>query len=637
MTIKFGLFCCFFLVCQPHGASGQISITAELMKYDSMPIKWDKPGKIQSELNEGLNNMREHQFEIAIVNFLNVLALDSMVLEARYYKAMALKNNAQLPEAEFELRKLLLLYPSSYLANIERGKVLHLLRRLLNATNMFQLAKKIKPSLPMSSYQQGLLKMTIQDTSAAASFFNESLRCDPNFSPAKVRLALISLYDNHGPAASRLVNEVLANEPKNVDALYLRAFINVKNKPEKALVDLESILTIVRNHIEARVLKGVIKTNQGDYNSAFVQFQKLLKETSIDQAIFRGHRSIFDQAFDLQSLGYHMLSNMYGLPDADLEWVKKAYCLLVVGQYDQSIRTIKKVAGCDDYSFCLFLQGIASEHKGDHKKALKLYEKCSQIDAGIWEVHKKIAIYYTSINKWSEAEIEFSKGIELSSQATSLIKLRGVARFHKTDYSGAQNDFEAFLQTDSTDFETMKNLQQVYLKQKKFKLAIKNYVRADGWGVSESAKVSELSDLMLLDGDTLLVINLLDKFFNKTFAKFASDKKFTILLAQKDTALLKEHLSKFELFVKQNPHVFTIENTFLIKAAAYTNLGDFDSAKQYFNKSEKSNLYNAWFYLYRAKMLFRIGEKSRATQDARLAFELGSDEVRSYLRFLNVK
>ncbi|MBI1768130.1 MAG: tetratricopeptide repeat protein [Bacteroidetes bacterium] len=497
-------------------------------------------------------------------------------------------------------------------------------------------AKAIRSLSPIPLYRLGALSIGVNNGDQARKFFLECLKIEPNFALAKVKLALLDMQID-SKNSIRMLTEVIEKDPRNKEALFYRYILKQSSDATSALDDLNALIALSPIDYRLRVMRGLMLVKQKDYSLAFSDLKKALQATTINQDVFRGHQSALDQTIDIQAAGYYLIAHMYGLQDADIERIKKAYCLLLVNDYEGAINTVHEVRGYKSNAFCFFLIGIAQEHRGNHQSALSSYQSALKLDPQIWEAHKKVAIYNTSVGKWREAEQEFSAAIALNQDFNSLYKLRGVARFLSEDYQGADQDFTHFLKIDSLDEEAIRGRAEALVKLGKIDQAISEYFK-----VYDTARMNQFNfeglektvDLMARKGDTLSAIKLLHRFFINTLHRPANDLKFALLLNQQNIQLLKIHLEGFETFVVRHPEVYKPQETYIIKAASYSRLGDFDLAESYFKKAIDFNPYNGWIHIYRGRMYLKMGRKKEAIREWKKSEALGVNEAKEELKKL---
>ena len=67
------------------------SSTNRLQEYENITVEWKMDGPTQVQFNEGLNNLFENNPSLAEVNFSSVIAKDSLLWQAYYYRGICYK------------------------------------------------------------------------------------------------------------------------------------------------------------------------------------------------------------------------------------------------------------------------------------------------------------------------------------------------------------------------------------------------------------------------------------------------------------------------------------------------------------------------------------------------------------------
>jgi hypothetical protein len=60
--------------------------TSRFWQYEDIPIIWNMKGKLQADINEGLNALIEGNANVAEYNFSNALKVDSTLWQVYYYR-----------------------------------------------------------------------------------------------------------------------------------------------------------------------------------------------------------------------------------------------------------------------------------------------------------------------------------------------------------------------------------------------------------------------------------------------------------------------------------------------------------------------------------------------------------------------
>lgn len=81
------------------------------------------------------------------------------------------------------------------------------------------------PANPDAYYFIGLISLSLSDTSGAEVALTEGVRLAPMSRRLKLLLALVWVKSGNYDEAEKLINEVTALRPKDLDALYLQGLI----------------------------------------------------------------------------------------------------------------------------------------------------------------------------------------------------------------------------------------------------------------------------------------------------------------------------------------------------------------------------------------------------------------------------
>jgi len=116
----------------------------------------------------------------------------------------------------------------------------------------------------------------------------EIARDDPSFLPARLQLAELALAQQKYDDADRVVSSILKDRPKEPQALTLQARISLaRQKPQKAVQDLENAQRLEPNLPALHYWKGVAYRQQGNLDLAENSFQRALSldEHSVEAQI----------------------------------------------------------------------------------------------------------------------------------------------------------------------------------------------------------------------------------------------------------------------------------------------------------------------------------------------------------------
>ncbi len=217
-------------------------------------------------------------------------------------RAKAYRNKGDNVSAAIELRNLLPAQPKNPEVYFLTGIVLADLGELVNAENALRRARQLgQPAaevrpvlgrvlLELEKYSEALGELKSdresdrsvmaelalmrgrayaglgQITEARTQFF---LAANDRPALAKVGLARVAMADNDRPGAERLIEEILAKEPKNAEALLLRAdILRSQNKSDEAVAVYKQLITFEPRNPRALLNLAVVMLDRGQIEAA---------------------------------------------------------------------------------------------------------------------------------------------------------------------------------------------------------------------------------------------------------------------------------------------------------------------------------------------------------------------------------
>jgi tetratricopeptide (TPR) repeat protein len=604
--------------------------SGSLWDYEDVPITWNMEGSIQMHLNDGINLLKESKISAATGSFSEAISRDQALWVAYYYRGVCYKLMEQFAEAEKDLLTVTRLSKNQPEALLELGKLAQLSSQYDKAEDYFNSVRKSSPKKAAQALMLlGDLELARGNLTAAQKKFSDCLVADPSYLSARVRLGVIEILLKGDPKAGiKFFNEVLAKDSLHREALFYRALVNTKDQPRKSLTDLNILINHHPFNFNYRLYRGYILSELQDFENAFVDFQKVLQANPVDERGFRGQQTPLDKLIDIKYAGYYLLSTLYGLPDEAIERVKKAYCLFLIGKFEEGNNTLTGIRGYKNSSLCLFLLGLGHEHSGLHEAAMKYYDAALALDNEIQDAHTKRGIYYTNLSMWGKAESDFSEAIRINPKATQVYKLRGVARYYLGYYNQAITDFNIFLQEDSLDSDALKSRAFSYLKLHQYKESAEDFLKC-GTCTPDFKSFLEILKPILQQGDTTSVLSLLEKFSVNNSSVTVLLYKVNLLIETKRykeaQALLESNLS----FASQQP-ADQYSGFLTALGVACFKQNDLERAEKLFSKAIEQ-FYNA--RAYRERGLVYLAQKKvwHAKNDFKKAADMGDAEARKLL------
>ncbi len=270
------------------------------------------------------------------------------------------------------------------------------------------------------------------------------------FHDARIKLALIDLSAKKNEEEGvRRLNKVLEYDSLQKSALLFRSLLNSKRNKKQSVRDLTNLILVSPNNMMAYYFRGLMSTELGDYDLAFVDFRKVIKANSTSDNNFEGQQTWLDKKIDLQNAGHYTVTRIYGLPEDDGAKHCQAYCHILIGEYDKSITQITRTSNPKKEPLCMYLLAVSYEHKGEHDKAYQFYNLALQLDNDIADAHKKRAIYEQELKQWDRSIQDLTEVLRLTPDAYVIYKIRGTSYFYLDRFTNAISDYSKYLEPDS--------------------------------------------------------------------------------------------------------------------------------------------------------------------------------------------
>lgn len=427
----------------------------EFLSNEVIEVEWTMSGVVQADLNEGINLFDEGDFGAAIGNLTTAIELDSNKLWAGYYyRGLCHKMLREWSSAEADLNKALQIKGQNPSILLELGKINALQKIEDKAERYFKEYTALFPNDARGPYLTACLKIKAGDFQGAKRHLKKSIDTNEKFPEAYAKLAVVEMWLKQNPKAGmKYLDQSLAIDSMNQQALLIRSILSAERNPQKSIADLSKLIRVSPGNLEFRSMRGFLLTDQGDYEKAFSDLHHVIQEIQRNPNEFKGKQTSLDRMIDVQYAGYYAIIHIYGMPDELATAVKRGFCQLVTGRYDEAIKSFETVVQRDTTAVSAFMSAVAHEHSGSHVKALKYYGVALDRDNEIFDAHKKRGVYRTELKQWDEAIRDFNEMLRIDKTSLVAYKFRGISFYHKGDFELAKNDFSRYLTKDSTDKE----------------------------------------------------------------------------------------------------------------------------------------------------------------------------------------
>lgn len=225
-----------------------------------------------------------------------------------------------------------------------------------------------------------------------------------------------------------LCNQVIALEPKNLDALFLRGL--AKNDSDDfygAIVDYSKIL----------VVEADPDTYYNRGNSRYA-----LKD-------FQGAKEDFEKAYEMDN---NFIDALYSMGCAQYD----------LGDFEEAIKTFGKVSLADPTDTkAIYRRADCFNALKQYRNALNNYTLAVNIDRNSLAYYNR-GVFLMHIKYYKDALNDFEKSIRRDNTNTGAYFFRGTAQLFLGEFLKAVDDYNTTLKFDSLDFDAMLGIAITY-------------------------------------------------------------------------------------------------------------------------------------------------------------------------------
>jgi tetratricopeptide (TPR) repeat protein len=421
-------------------------------------FEWNMPGKVQVSLNEGINYLKEGNLNLAITNFDEVIKIDPFSSIAFYYRGICKKNLFQFEEAKGDLLHSMKLDPKQAATYIELGELYHIQNDFIKAADEYEKAIELNPQQVEAYYNLGGLALAKGDLRKGVRHYQKCNEIDPKFPQAYMMQGIVKFLAHKKDVASiTLFDKAIKADSTYALSYFWRGLAHISlERPDECLKNWNSLIRLDPENPLYILMRGCLYIELGDFDNAFNDLRKAIRARAVDDEKFKAGQTILDKRIDLQYAANYLITNGYGLDEKSFGFLKKGFCLLLAGKHNSAIVEIRKSEQIEPSATVYFLEGLAYEHANNHKLALQYYDKALTLDNDIFDAHKKRSVYRIELKDWKGANIDFVHMFRLQPKSPVVYRLRGFSRSLEGNYSGAIDDLNKFIETDSSDYEAIR-------------------------------------------------------------------------------------------------------------------------------------------------------------------------------------
>ena len=374
----------------------------------------DKPEKLVASAQ---GHMDRQDYKSAIIELKNALKAKPDYAEARYLLGVSLFKVNDLVSAEKELRKAQELnYPAERAAPA-LGDVLLSEGKASELVSEFSATKLSEPQAHAQlSVQLGNAQLALGQRDRAQESFTSALESQPDSAGARVGQARVLAMRGKLQEAERVVDEVLAATPHQVDAISLKSNLAfAQGRPDEGLEQLRQLVQLTPDSIDNRFSLAVALLRRGNRDAEVAQQIDAMKKIAA-----RDPRTLYLQSALELNKG---------------NWTAARDHALNVLKTQPSFLPALAVAGAASLQLRSYNQ--AQEHL---HKALELAPKQLLI-------RKLLAVAYTRGGDINRASRTIEDGLKQAPDDGALLSLAGEVALAKGDLDAAAEYYERAVKT----------------------------------------------------------------------------------------------------------------------------------------------------------------------------------------------
>lgn len=607
--------------------------TRKHWEYEDIPVNWQMEGKLQAELNEGVNSLFENEPAVAEASFTKVLEMDEKIWQAYYYRAACRKQQHEFGSALWDLKQAIKFHGDFYQAYIELAKVYFLLNQSADGEVAISKAIRLDKSKAIGYYIKGDLELKMANFNGAISTYKTCLKVDSLFHDARIKLALLRMGKkmdvNTGLPE---LNQVLKYDSLQKTALLFRGIFLFESDKSQSIHDLTSLISVSPNNVMAYYLRGVQFTAMKKYDEAFSDFQRVIKATSTSDNNFKGQQTWVDKKIDIQNVGTYTVSRVYGLDERDAARIKQSYCQIITGDYTDAIAALNEMPDPNSEPLSVYLKAVAYEHKGEHDMAYTYYNIALKLDNEIADAHKKRGIYLQEVKQWRHSITDLTEVIRLDPGSISTYRIRGISYYHNSQFDKALSDYNTYLAYDSTDKEVLGLRGMAYFKLGQNLNAYVDFARSGNFNAISFVDLDMLIDGILLKGDTTQALHYISAFTDSApFFTEAYADKFRIDMAHGKWTDIERDIAHVMRNMRMDANPIDQSYLVTLQGMIYARYKHDKDAMKTFDEAIAMDKNNALAFRQRGKLWMGQGKNLKAEEDLKRAIALGDKEATQLL------
>ena len=308
------------------------------------------------------------------------------------------------------------------------------------------------------------------DMEGALAAAEAALAVAPDHLPSKLRKAELlvdSGYRNDEEAkvaqGRNIVTEVLAKEPSNPEALFVRAKIEVaEEKLDEAIVTLRACLDGRPDWAQAHFILGSALVLTEDYQGARSEVAKALE---LDAGLLDGRRLLAAVHSHLGEYEYAIEQGAMYLrerPDHVKTRILVAQSLMRLGRREEATQILMTLPDDKRNAEALYAIAKLQMTEKNYEEARELLLQANEQVPGHYEILKTLLGADTQLDRFDESRIRINQAVEADPENSQLVLLRANTEMVSGDLNAAERSYQLASDLDPENLEAYQQLAHFY-------------------------------------------------------------------------------------------------------------------------------------------------------------------------------
>jgi hypothetical protein len=435
-----------------------------IIEYQNPKIVWDMQPSVQRDLNHAISLLDEKNPESALQLLKSVSSRGDSHWAISYYQGVSCNQLNKSDSAAYYFEKSIEINPTVPEVYLEYGKSLLFIRKrkqnvknsLESARNQFKKAIEIDPNHITANLYLAGIELVFNNKKKVDTHLDKIESLEPkNYQALFVRAIILNQSDKNENLVSELLDQALTQKPDFVPALLVRISLYGKLKqPLRILEDLSTLIKLSPYNKTLLYLRGSLLIELKNYDQAYIDFKKILTDDTfqIEENSFDGNKSDRDRQIDWQECVEYQIRTISILPESEQEHIKKLICLAIVGQHKLAVTNFDERLQNESVNLML-VKALIYEQIEKHENAFELYNRCIAKDNSVYLAYKKRSIYLAELKDFAGAHNDIDQLEILKPYNPVSYKLRAAFYFTQNKLEESEKSYTKFLDRDSTSYD----------------------------------------------------------------------------------------------------------------------------------------------------------------------------------------